>query len=140
GAQWATRQACPTNCAAGSCSGPCSDGDKDCTRPNIPRTCVAGVWQEQTACPFVCTGAGTCTGECVPGSRSCDGGVPRTCSADGLWVRGVACPFTCAGGEGAGGGGARRPPCHPDTGGGGAPPGGWARPRWVGVGAAARGG
>jgi hypothetical protein len=81
----------------------CSSDQVRCD-PNtgIPQRCENSVWQNQSACPFVCS-AGVCTGECVPDSRRCDSNtaVPQLCSAGGAWQNQPACGSdrVCSAGE-----------------------------------------
>lgn len=94
--QWAEQETCEHVCVAGSCSGVCEPGDRDC-QGDVPRQCNAqGQWVDEPACPFLCS-AGNCTGVCEPNDRDCSGLVPRECNTQGQWVAETACPYVCSG-------------------------------------------
>ncbi|MFT3773497.1 MAG: SUMF1/EgtB/PvdO family nonheme iron enzyme [Minicystis sp.] len=77
-------------CNAGSCTGECTPGLKQCSGLDA-QTCDAnGIWQTTEACAYVCE-AGACTGVCSPGAKQCTGSTPEICDASGQWQSGTVC-------------------------------------------------
>jgi hypothetical protein len=98
GGQWVKGSACSFVCSAGSCEGSCAPGSMKCSGTESQLCDGTGTWQNNTACPFVCTGAGVCSGNCVPGSSPvCSGNNVESCDNGTLTVS-QSCPFVCSAG------------------------------------------
>ena len=90
--QWTVTEDCTNACVDGACTGVCTPDDRRCSNTTSQVCGSLGQWQNDTICPFVCTGLGVCSGECVPGTVECDGVGTKTCGNDGFWQATVACP------------------------------------------------
>jgi hypothetical protein len=98
--RWALSEPCTTNCSAGTCTGTCHDGDKQCSGVGnrTPQTCTGGTWGDGTPCEFICDQGSCVVTECHPNvDKKCENGIPYSCDATGKFVPGPACSFVCDG-------------------------------------------
>ncbi|MFI5297497.1 MAG: hypothetical protein ACHREM_05310, partial [Polyangiales bacterium] len=95
---WQTTTVCTSACSgAGTCTGSCVPGSKQCSGTSVQTCDTSGAWQTTSTCPYLCSGAGVCSGSCVPGNLDCSGVVSRLCDITGTWQTKTTCPFVCSG-------------------------------------------